>query len=95
MASGMGSTTIDFGDAPGTNVITKTVSSLTGLTSSGYAEAWIRVAATADFNAYEHSTILAQHVRFAATPGTDSMVITATSDLRLNGLVSVNYVWST
>lgn len=95
MASGTGNTTVDFGSAPGTNVVTANVSSLTGLTSSGYAEAWIRVAATASHNAYEHQTVLAQYVRFAATPGTDSMVITAITDLRLTGLVSVNYVWST
>lgn len=40
MASGMGNTTVDFGAAPGTNIVTASVSSLTGLTSSGYAEAW-------------------------------------------------------
>ena len=94
MASGMGNTTVDFGAAPGTNIVTASVSSLTGLTSSGYAEAWIRIAATADHNAYEH-TVLAGHIAFSATPGTDSMTITAFSELRLTGLVSVNYVWST
>ena len=95
MASGTGSTTIDFGDAPGTNIVTKTISGLTGLTSSGFAEAWIRVAASADSNAYEHSTVLSGHVRFAAQPGTDSMTVTAYSEIRLNGEISFSYVWST
>lgn len=95
MASGTGSTTIDFGAAPGTNVITSAPITATGLTSAGYAEAYLQGDSNADHNAYEHSTILPLEVALICTPGTDSFTITASSKLRLTGDITVRYVWST
>ena len=55
--SAQGTTTIDFGAAPGTNVITKTITGQTGITSSMYVEAFIMNTASADHNAYEHMIV--------------------------------------
>lgn len=95
MASGTGSTTIDFGAAPGTNVVTSTSITATGLTSAGYAEAFLQAEASPDHNAYEHLTIFPGEVALVCTPGTDAFTITASSKLRLTGEIAVRYVWST
>lgn len=95
MASGTGSIAIDFGSAPGTNVITSGAITATGLTSAGYAEAFLQGDSNADHNAYEHITIFPLEVALVCTPGTDSFTITASSKLRLTGNITVRYVWST
>lgn len=97
MASGTGSTTLDFGAAPGTNIVVKTVTGQTGITTNSHVEAWIMGEATADHNVYEHSRILARELattceNIVASTGFD---IVGTTELRLTGLVAVHYVWST
>ena len=96
MATGSGSGTLNFGAAPGTNIVTTTVTGQTGLTAGSHIEAWIMGEATANHNVYEHSRILARLV--SVTPenisGTSFDVVAAT-ELRLTGLVAFRHAWST
>lgn len=97
MASGTGSTTLNFGAAPGTNVVVATVTGQTGITSGSHVEAWIMGEATASHNVYEHSRILAGRVSITCeniVNGTGFDIVGAT-ELRLTGLVAVHWVWST
>ena len=95
MATGKGTDSVDFGATPGTNIVTKTVAAV-GLTSSGYAEAFIQGNdSTATHNTYEHQTVLGKEVSLVCTPGTDQFVVTATTYLRLDGTMSFHFAWST
>lgn len=97
MATGTGSTTLNFGAAPGTNVVVTTVTGQTGITPASHVEAWIMGEATANHNAYEHSRILAREVSVACeniVNGTGFDIVGST-ELRLTGLVAVHWVWST
>ena len=90
-----GTTTLDFGATPGTNVVVKTITGLTGITSDSNIRAWIMTESNANHNAYEHSTILAMEVSLSCgniVVGT-GFDITAATQLRLTGLVSCHYVW--
>jgi hypothetical protein len=96
MATGSGSATLAFGAAPGTNIVTATVTGQTGLTAGSHIEAWIMGEATAYHNAYEHSRVLARLV--SVTPenisGTSFDIVAAT-ELRLTGDVACRFAWST
>lgn len=97
MATGTGTATLDFGAAPGTNVVTATVTGQTGITTTSHVEAWIIGDATADHNAYEHLHIFPQRIGLACGDLVldTGFTIYAETELRLTGDVSVHYVWST
>lgn len=97
MATGSGTGTLNFGAAPGTNIVSTTITGQAGITAPSHVEAWIMGEATADHNAYEHSRILAREVSLACeniVAGTGFDVVGATK-LRLTGLVAFHYAWST
>ena len=84
-----GTAIIDFGEAPGSNVTTTTVSDA-AITVSTNAEAWIMADSTASHNSTEH--ILAP-IKLVCEAGSGSFIIHAFSDVRLTGTFQVHYVW--
>lgn len=52
---GYGTTTIDFGSAPGAGDATKDITGLKGIESTAVVEAWINVKDSADHSADEHA----------------------------------------
>jgi len=97
MATGTGTATLDFGNAPGTNIVVTTITGQTGITLSSHVSAWIMGESTADHNEYEHSRILGRAVSVVCeniVNGVGFDIVGAT-ELRLTGLVAVHWVWST
>lgn len=97
MASGVGTVPLDFGSAPGTNVVAATVTGQTGITGGSHVEAWIQGDTTTDHNAYEHLHIFPQRIGLACgdlIAGT-GFTIYAETELRLTGEVTCHWVWST
>lgn len=88
-----GTATIDFGAAPGTNYIVTTVTGQTTILSGSVADAYLMANATADHNAYEHSIvpITLRCGNIVASTGFD---IIATSEFRLTGTFTVNWIWA-
>ena len=93
---GIGSTTINFGSAPGTNVVSTVVTGQTNILSTSRAQAFILSDGyTADHNAFEH-TILPLNVVFTCgnvVPGV-GFTITAITNLRLTGSFAINWIWN-
>jgi len=87
----LGTDTIDFGAAPGTNTVSKTVA-CPGMTPEGYVEAYLQGDSTADHNAYEHLTILAKEISLVCQPATDAFEVWATTNLRLAGTIAFRYI---
>lgn len=88
-----GTATLDFGAAPGTNYIVTTVTGQTGILSGSVASAYLMAESTADHNTYEHSIvpIMLRCGNVVASTGFD---IIATSELRLTGTFTVNWIWA-
>lgn len=88
-----GDTTLNFGSAPGTNYVTTTVTGQASIGTGSQVEAYLMADSTVDHNAYEHSFVplVIRCGNIVAGTGFD---ITATSDLRLNGLFKVHWVWA-
>ena len=88
-----GETTLDFGAAPGTNIVSTVVSGLTEIKSDSRVFATISLKSSANHNAYEHGivdmTIRAGNI----IPGT-SMEIVGVSTQRLSGSWNVQYSWT-
>lgn len=90
---GTGTATIDFGAAPGTNIVSVAVTGETGILSGSAVEAWIMGQSTATHNAYEHAVApikLSCGSIIAAT----GFTITAVTDWRLTGTFTVRWVWA-
>lgn len=90
-----GTTVIDFDAAPGTNQMSISVTGQSSILSGSLVEAWISPTPTADHNLPE-ILLLSQHVGLVAhdiVAGT-GFTITATTELRLTGQLSVNWVWN-
>ena len=86
-----GTVTLDFGAAPGTNIIVATVTGQTGVLSTSYLEAWIMADSTTDHNAYEHAIAPIKLTCGNIVVGT-SFDITAVSDWRLSGTFKCRWV---
>lgn len=96
MAVGQGTVTFSFGSAPGTNIVTSTVTGQTGIDATSKVEIYFMgTDSTADHNAYEHA-IMALSVALSCitiTPGT-GFTAQATSLARLTGDIKARYVWT-
>jgi hypothetical protein len=88
-----GTTTIDFGSAPGTNVVTTTVTGQAAIVSGSLVEAFMMAESTATHNAYEHS-ILPIVIRVGNIVEGVGFDIIASSEQRLTGTFSVKWVWA-
>jgi hypothetical protein len=88
-----GTATIDFGAAPGTNVVTVVVTGEAGILSGSHVEAWIMGSATAEHNAYEHA-IAPIKLTCGTIVAATGFTITAVCEWRLTGTFTVHWVWA-
>lgn len=98
MAAFEGVCTFNFGSAPGTNIVTTTVSDANVTTGSRIEIYLMGTDSTADHNAYEHS-LIEMLDDWQATPisiiNGVSFVAQAATKLRLTGEIDARYVIST
>lgn len=96
MATGQGTVTFDFGAAPGTNIVTTTVTGQTSIGSGSKVEVYMMgTDSTATHNAYEHAILpldLALSCT-AITAGTGFTAQAATTQ-RLTGTFQARFVWA-
>jgi hypothetical protein len=88
-----GTATLNFGAAPGTNVVTTAVTGQTGILSGSQCEAWLMQVATATHNAYEHGVVPMRITCGSIVVGT-GFTIMAVTDWRLSGTFNVQWVWN-
>ena len=88
-----GTAIIDFGAAPGTNIVSVNVTGQTGILTTSYVMCWINGDdSTASHNAYEHM-LSPIKVNASAISSGVGFTINAITDLRLTGTFSVRYSW--
>jgi hypothetical protein len=89
---GGGSVSVNFGSAPGTNIIDQPVT--VALPPDARVRAWVS-GSTSDHNGYEHRTILAGRVAASVSDVTETgFLITLATELRLTGQIAATYEWS-
>lgn len=88
-----GTAILNFGSAPGTNMVITTVTGEAGILSGSAADAFIMANSTATHNSYEHSIVPIILRCGNIIPGIGFDII-ATSELRLTGTFLVNWVWA-
>jgi len=94
MASGVGSSIINFGAFPGANEAAVTVIGQADIAADALCEAWISAVATADHTVSDHTYAawLTHPSCSAATTGT-GFTIYATSPEKMQGTFNLNWVW--
>lgn len=93
MATAVGTATLNFGAAPGTQNTSVVVSGQTGFTAVSHAEAFLMGDATATHNADEHLMVPLNLV--CGDAGTGTFTIYASSEFILTGTFTCHWVWST
>lgn len=91
--AGKGTTTIDFGTAPGTNYTSIVLTGLTNVLSTSHCEAFLMADTTSYHNAYEHM-IVPITLRCGNIVEGTGFTIHASTELRLTGTFSVRWVWA-
>lgn len=96
MATGQGTVTFDFGTAPGTNVVTTAVSSVTISASSKVEVYLMGTDSTATHNSIEHQMIPLGGLSIQVISVTAGVGFTAQmmSNLRLTGTFQARFVWA-
>jgi hypothetical protein len=94
-SANVGTATIDFGAAPGTNVATAAVTGQATILSTSYVQAWLCGAdSTADHNGAEHTFLpLWLTVNASTITAGTGFTLTAFTELRLAGQVKVRWSW--
>lgn len=93
LSGAVGTATLDFGAAPGSNVATVMVTGQTDIVSGSQATAELMGDTTADHNAYEH-LIVPLTVRCGDIVAGTGFTITASSEWRLTGTFKVRWSWT-
>ena len=94
MATGTGTAVLDFGAAPGTNLVSVNVAGLTGLVATDHIEAFMMgTDSTAEHNTYEHMIAPIKLSVSSITAGS-GFTITGFTDNRLTGTFKIHYVWA-
>jgi hypothetical protein len=94
MAGAVGNATLDFGTAPGTNVVPVVITGQTGITSASSVEAFMMgVDSTATHNSYEHAMTPIQLSCIAISDGV-GFTVQGISETRLTGTFKIRWVWS-
>lgn len=88
-----GTAVLNFGSAPGTNYVVTTVTGETSILADSVAEAYLMAASTATHNSYEHS-IVPITIRCGNVVAGTGFDIIASSELRLSGTFTVQWVWA-
>lgn len=96
MATGQGNVTFDFGAAPGTNVVTASVSDASIGSSSNVELYLMGTDSTTDHNTIEHQMLPLDGVSLQAISVTAGVGFTAQAmtKLRLTGTFKARYVWA-
>lgn len=89
-----GTALLDFGAAPGTNLVSTVVTGQTLIESTSIAKAFLNKSSTADHNEAEHEVIGMDLVLTCGdiVPGS-SFTIYAYTELRLTGSFRINWEW--
>ena len=97
MATGVGTTEIDFGAHPGVNEASVAVTGQTGITTGSHVEAWVvGDDTTTDHTASDHKYFPALASLVCGTPTAGvGFTIYGRSVHKLTGKFAVHYVWST
>lgn len=85
-----GTVTLDFGSAPGTNVVQTVVTGQSNIQSNSQIHAWLMASATATHNAYEHAVVPMRLTISDIVAGTGFTVI-AVSEWRLTGTFTAQW----
>jgi hypothetical protein len=92
--AGTGSATLNFGAAPGTNVVSVAVTGETGISGTSHCEAFImQEDSTADHTQYEHM-IAPITLRCGGVVAGTGFTIYGWSEHRLTGTFDVRWVWA-
>ena len=89
----VGEATIDFGSAPGTNVVSVAVTGQTTITTDATIYAFMASDSTASHNEIEHQFVPIKLTCGNIVAGT-GFTIYAVTDLRLSGTFNVRWTWS-
>ena len=97
MATGIGSTTIDFGAFPGSNEASIAVTGQTGITAASKAEAFVMADSTSGTHTASDHRYFAALVGLTCGTPTDGVGFTiyARCSEKLQGTFLVQWVWST
>jgi hypothetical protein len=96
MASNVGTATLNFGSAPGTNIVETAVTGQASITTGAHVEAFLMGESTATHNNYEHLIVpMSIRVDKATIVAGIGFTIIASTDWRLTGTFTVHWVWST
>ena len=87
-----GTSILDFGNSPGTNLAETTITGQVGILSTSFVQAFLMASSTSSHNSYEHS-IVPLVIRCGNIITNTSFDIIASSDLRLSGTFLVNWSW--
>lgn len=94
MANGTGNATLNFGAAPGTNVVSVAVTGQASISATSGVEAYLMgLDTTADHNAYEHAIVPLILRIISITAGT-GFTIQAATDWRLTGTFKCRWCWA-
>jgi hypothetical protein len=94
MAGAVGTATLDFGAAPGTNIVSVVVTGQASITGTSSVEAFMMgTDSTATHNTYEHSMVPIRLSCIAIAAGT-GFTIQGISETRLTGTFVIRWVWS-
>jgi hypothetical protein len=96
MATGQGSLVFDFGSAPGTNIVTTTVTGEASIGALSKVEIYMMgTDSTATHNSYEHSIVpLTMVFSCIALNAGAGFVAQAVSTQRLTGTFTARFVWA-
>lgn len=88
-----GTSTINFGSAPGTNQVSVAVTGQTGITADAVPRAWINYDSTASHNTEEHLFLnqFASVVAGDVIAGTGFTIYAVIPYLRINGTLQVRW----
>lgn len=88
----VGTTTIDFGAAPGSQRATSLVSGLSGLVAGQHIEAFLMSEASTDHSDYEHQMAAMITGFTCAYVDATSFMIFGVSEIMLNGIWNLRWV---
>ena len=88
----IGTATIDFGAAPGSQRAVVTITGEASIASTSYIEAWLMGSATAGHNAYEHAMVPLRLTCGNISVGVGFDIV-GVCDVRVAGTFTVHWVW--
>lgn len=87
-----GTTLLDFGSAPGTNIVSVNITGQTSILSTSKAKAYLMVDNTETHNAYEHIIVPIKFTCGNIIAGV-GFTIYATTDWRITGTFNITWEW--